>query len=99
MLTLLGRLQRAVIVALLVLPLLLLIVLSSPIWFTQIFTESGRKFLLDLVDKMADCLKTLAKADESEIETPEDQPKIEPSGAPPAIPPRSETERKGDLAQ
>ncbi|MFI9577215.1 hypothetical protein ACIG5D_37775 [Microbispora rosea] len=51
------RLQRAVIVALAVLPLLAIILLSLPVWLVLPFRPEGRAFILDLVEKLIDALK------------------------------------------
>ncbi|MEU8175694.1 hypothetical protein AB0C14_22685 [Microbispora hainanensis] len=60
------RLQRAVIVALAVLPLLAIILLSLPVWLVLPFFKEGRAFILELVEKMTDALKAFIGASKEE---------------------------------
>ncbi|GAA4599431.1 hypothetical protein GCM10023194_79450 [Planotetraspora phitsanulokensis] len=55
------RWQRAVIVALLTLPVLAIILLSSPVWLVLPFTASGKVFILEMTDKLTDCLKAFMR--------------------------------------
>ncbi|MFI9577214.1 hypothetical protein ACIG5D_37770 [Microbispora rosea] len=54
------RWQRAVIVALLTLPLLLIVILSLPVWtFWPWLKQERRTDVLKLAEKLTDTLKTL----------------------------------------
>ncbi|GAA5046472.1 hypothetical protein HNP84_009728 [Thermocatellispora tengchongensis] len=53
----LPRWQRALIVALLILPLLAIILLSLPVWLYLPFRESGRGFILELVREFTSWIK------------------------------------------
>lgn len=58
----LSRWQRALIVAVLVLPLLVIILLSLPVWLYLPFRESGRVFILDLVREFTSWIKAVKGA-------------------------------------
>ncbi|MET8047762.1 hypothetical protein ABZU75_09155 [Streptosporangium sp. NPDC005286] len=53
----LSRWQRTLIVAVLVLPMLVIIVLSLPVWLYLPFREAGRAFILDLVREFTKWIK------------------------------------------
>jgi len=53
-----SRWQRVLVVAVLVLPLLVIILLSFPVWFFLPFREAGRKFILELVCEFTKWIKT-----------------------------------------
>ncbi|MEV4248485.1 hypothetical protein AB0J63_34365 [Streptosporangium canum] len=57
MLTPLSRWQRTLIVAVLVLPMLVIIVLSLPVWLCLPFREAGRVFILDLIREFREWIK------------------------------------------
>lgn len=52
-----SRWQRTLIVAVLVLPLLLIILLSLPVWLYLPFREPGRAFILELVREFTKWIK------------------------------------------
>ncbi|MFC0861904.1 hypothetical protein ACFHYQ_06310 [Sphaerimonospora cavernae] len=62
------RVQRAIIVALLTLPLLVIVILSLPVWVTWPWLKQERRTdVLKMVEKVTDTLKALMRANK---ETP-----------------------------
>jgi hypothetical protein len=56
----LSRWQRVAIVVVLTIPLLAIIVLSLPIWLCLPFSESGREFILKLVQAFTEWVRATA---------------------------------------
>jgi len=55
-----GHWQRAVITALLVIPLVLVVLLTAPAWLVMPFlSESRRNSVLDLLDRLIDWIKAI----------------------------------------
>ncbi|WP_306863433.1 hypothetical protein [Streptosporangium brasiliense] len=52
-----SRWQRTLIVAVLVLPMLMIIMLSLPVWLYLPFREAGRVFILDLIREFTKWIK------------------------------------------
>ncbi|GAA4211549.1 hypothetical protein GCM10023074_60070 [Microbispora amethystogenes] len=68
MLTALSRWQRVALVAVLTIPLLAIIILTLPTWLVLPFRREGREFILELVERLTDCLKAFVGVPQSDQE-------------------------------
>ncbi|MFC4535075.1 hypothetical protein [Sphaerisporangium dianthi] len=74
MLVLWFRTQRVAVFALYAVILLVIVVLSFPVWLILPFTGDGRKFILDLIEKFTKWSKTVLEGSASPA-LPEKRPK------------------------